>query len=758
MIEREVENRLEQELVKKGWIINSGDPEQNVYRQNPRTKEEKLSLLGTFPDFVLYESTKKYNPIAVIETKKSNHTTLEDALEQGVDYARKLNAKYVFLYNANRFISYSVAEDKPLFVDGVEVSEVLSLKELKQFKGNRLETASKTIIRSKADLIDIFKYANDRLREAGVTVGMPRFVEFSNLLFLKLISEKNEENHYGLPSHVLWDSYWEKDGVELLSYINDIVIPRINKKFTSIDSGDLFTVLSIQEDKASKLKEIINKLDSVDLSTIDTDIKGDAFEYFIEKYNSTNNDLGEYFTPRHLVKFLVDILKPKFGEKIYDPFCGTGGMLIKSFEYIYDKLENEELLDEDSLSTLQNKTIWGGEITSNARIAKMNMILTGDGHSNISQHDSFLNPISNKFDVVISNIPFNLSIDDTQAAPYHPYIKNGNAAALSHIIDSLSYSKTTARAAIIVPEQVLGEPSIKELRKEMVKKNLLAGVISLPPKVFLPYTESKTSILILKGKNTPSSNKIFFYKVGKDGYTLTTRRRPMYGINDLDEFISIYDDLKSNIEVNHKNIDYVTNEQVLQNENHSLLLFKYKDDEKDDYIKLRKVIERVRTINRENYPTASITKSEFWGMPTGEEFWGENFVSVTSEDNTNYSVVSHGNISYNPSRANVGSFGINVGESSVAVTSAYPVFQIISEDYLPEYIYLQITKNPEIINEIINRSSGTVRQSLNKEDFLNIQIPIKTKQEQKVIVEEAYKLYKKLNIAQKAVANFNVNN
>ncbi|NYZ59931.1 hypothetical protein [Lactococcus lactis] len=75
MIEREVDNRLEQELVKKGWIINSGDPEQNVYRQNPRTKEEKLSLLGTFPDFVLYESTKKYSPIAVIETKKSNHTS-----------------------------------------------------------------------------------------------------------------------------------------------------------------------------------------------------------------------------------------------------------------------------------------------------------------------------------------------------------------------------------------------------------------------------------------------------------------------------------------------------------------------------------------------------------------------------------------------------------------------------------------------------------------------------------------------------------
>ncbi|GAB7391664.1 N-6 DNA methylase [Lactococcus petauri] len=757
MIEREVENRLEQELVNKGWIINSGDPEQNVYRQNPRTKEEKEALLGTFPDFILYESKTKQRPIAIIETKKSNHKTLESALDQGIDYAKKLNAKFVFLYNANRYISYSVTDEKPLFIDGVEVSEVLSLEELQRFTGNRLETSSKIVIRSKADLIDVFKYANDRLREAGVTVGMSRFIEFSNLLFLKLISEKNDENHYGLPNHVLWDSYRNKDGIELLSYINDTVIPRLNKKFTSSDSGDLFTKLSIQEDKALKLKEIVNKLDSVDLSTIDTDIKGDAFEYFIEKYNSTNNDLGEYFTPRHLVKFLVDILKPRFGEKIYDPFCGTGGMLIKSFEYIYEQLEKDELLDEDSLSTLQNKTIWGGEITNNARIAKMNMILTGDGHSNISQHDSFLNPISNKFDIVISNIPFNLSIDEIQAAPYHPYIKNGNAAALSHIIDSLSYSKTTARAAIIVPEQVLGEPSIKELRKEMVEKNILEGVISLPPKVFLPYTESKTSILILRGKNAPNNKKIFFYKVKKDGFTLTTRRRPVYGINDLDEFISIYDELRNSNYVESKNVDYISKDQILSDSNHSLLLFKYKDDEKSGYIKLGKIIERVRKKNLENYPTASITKREFWGMPNGEEFWGENFISVTSEDNSNYSVVSKGNISYNPSRANVGSFGINVGEENLAVTSAYPVFQMISDDYLPEYVYLQITKNNEIINEIINRSSGTVRQSLNKDDFLNIQIPIKSKQEQKLIVEKAYKLYKDFSSAQREVLNFNVN-
>lgn len=756
MIEREVENRLEQDLVISGWHINSGDVEQNVYRQNPRTDEEKMALGGTFPDFILYESTTKKNPIAIIETKKSEHKNLEDALGQAVGYAEKLKAKFVFLYNANRYISYSVSDKKPLFIDGIEVSEMITLAEMQLFRGNKLETVSHTVIKSKADLIDVFKYANDKLREAGVTVGIPRFVEFSNLLFLKLISEKNEENHYGIPSHILWNSYRKKDGEELLDYINSIVIPKFNEKFTSSDSSDLFTNLSITPDQSLKLKQIVDKLDSIDLSTIDADIKGDAFEYFIEKYNSTNNDLGEYFTPRHLVKFLVDILKPRFGEKIYDPFCGTGGMLIKSFEYIHNQLQTEELLDEDSLSTLQHKTIWGGEITNNARIAKMNMILTGDGHSNIEQHDTFLNPVSNKFDIVISNIPFNLSIDDNQAAPYSPLIKNGNAAALSHIIDSLSYRKTTARAAIIVPEQVLGEPSLKALRKEIIENNLLEGIISLPPKVFLPYTESKTSILILKGKNSPKIDKIFFYKVRKDGYTLTTRRRPVYGINDLDEFISIYNDIKVGNEIDNENLEYISSKTILSNDNYSLLLFKYKDAVKKGHVKLNQIIEHTRIKNSEKYPTASITKKEFWGMPIGEEFWGENFISVTSADNSNYSAVSKGNISYNPSRANVGSFGINVGETPLSVTSAYPVFKVISEDYLPEYIYLQITKNPDIISEVINRSSGTVRQSLNKEDFLNIQIPKKSKNEQKKIVEKAYSLYEKFITSQKEMLDFDV--
>jgi type I restriction enzyme M protein len=83
------------------------------------------------------------------------------------------------------------------------------------------------------------------------------------------------------------------------------------------------------------LREIIDKLEPLSLSSIDSDIKGDAFEYFLRAYSGQKgNDLGEYFTPRHIVKFMVKIANPQFEEKIYDPFCGTGGMLTESYKHI----------------------------------------------------------------------------------------------------------------------------------------------------------------------------------------------------------------------------------------------------------------------------------------------------------------------------------------------------------------------------------------------------------------------------------------
>lgn len=148
--------------------------------------------------------------------------------------------------------------------------------------------------------------------------------------------------------------------------------------------------------KPSILNTIVAKLDDLHLSATHSDIKGDAFEYFLRNYGGADTDFGEYFTPRHIVTALVNLLDPKFGEKVYDPFCGTGGMLITSYKHIYDNLS---LRTPENIQRLKKQTVYGGEITKMYRIAKMNMILAGDGHSNIVRQNSYGTP-----DTIVSRL------------------------------------------------------------------------------------------------------------------------------------------------------------------------------------------------------------------------------------------------------------------------------------------------------------------------------------------------------------------
>ena len=357
---------------------------------------------------------------------------------RGLKYARALNAKFLFLYNVNRFISYYVPTEENLYIDENELNELVKLEILEKFNTNKINTNNKAEIKSKSDLINIFKAANNKLREAGISIGISRFTEFSNLLFLKLISDLNKERNYNIPNNLLWDTYKCMDGDMLLGYINDTVIRGINQRFDS----EIFTKLKITD--TVKLREIIDKLETVDLVKIDTDIKGDAFEYFIQKYNQGNNDLGEYFTPRHI------------------------------------------------------------------------------------------------------------------------------------------------------------------LRRHIVETKKLIGIISLPCKVFMPYTEAKTSILIFRNNLSRDIDSVFFYKVKNDGYTLTTRRRPKSGINDLDEFINIHEEmLKSDYldKVDSDNITYIKHKKITNDPNISLLLSHYIDEQKMGYIRLGEILERVKEKNSDGYET-----------------------------------------------------------------------------------------------------------------------------------------------------------
>ena len=177
--------------------------------------------------------------------------------------------------------------------------------------------------------------------------------------------------------------------------------------------------------------------------------------------------LGEYFTPRHIVRSVIHLIKPTYGETIYDPFCGTGGFLLEAFKYLSLRVETK---NHEILNKLKNETLYGRELTSTARISKMNMVLFGDGHSNVEQMDSLAHPINGKFDIAVSNIPYSQEIEEGH---YYPMPSDkGDSVCLQHIWDSL---KPNGRGAVIVPETL-------SLRKGCDREN--------------PRVDSKTGIRI----------------------------------------------------------------------------------------------------------------------------------------------------------------------------------------------------------------------------------------------------------------------
>jgi len=748
MHERDVENVLEQLLTDKGWVTAVGSKQRNVYRQQPKTEVEKGKLRGKRPDFVLYGKNER--PIAIIETKKSSQKSLSGALEQAIGYANSLGVSIVFIFSKNVFFSYHIKKKASLYIDDQEVLEFPDRETLELFESandNKIIVSEKIKISSRNDLISVFDFANKQLRKAGVTIGMSRFTEFANLLFLKLVSEKSDNLDYNIPPHISWNAYKNETGEKLLEYINGMVIPKLDAVFKNKDGDTIFDTLKITDSVA--LKNIIDKLDCLDIANIKTDIKGDAFEYFIQKYNSGNKDLGEYFTPRHIVNFLVKIANPQYTEKIYDPFCGTGGILIAAFNYVRADLKRNHMLSEAVLEDMRKNMLYGSEKTATAKIAKMNMILTGDGHSDIKQQDTFTNPIDKEMDVVITNIPF--SQEGTGSEFYDIETTNGDSQAIQHIVKSLN-DKPTARAFIIVPEGVLNNGELTSLRQKLVSQGLLKGIISLPCGVFLPYTEAKTSIICLS--KTATNEKIFFYNVKNDGFTLTTRRRKLDVVNDFDEFIAI-NPLECYSFVEDERILWVNREDILATKNITLLGFKYNKNLLDGHIWLEKIIREVNVKNSEQFPTATVSNDNYLGLFLGEEYWGENFVSVTSEENSNYKVVNTNQFAYNPSRINVGSVVINTSDSPVAVSSAYTTFEVYNSEYIPEYIYL-LLKCSDVALEIKNRSFGTVRQTLSFDDLSTIQIRKKTIEEQQKIVSQYKKDYWKYCMYKKRLDSFKI--
>lgn len=546
--ERDTETLIDNQLKNLKWEDNPHSSFRNVWKQKPKTKEDLEKLGNLRPDYILYK-TNSNEPIIIIEAKKARKN-IHEALNKGIEYAQRLNAPIVYATDGVFTKTYHIKKEKPLFLNGEEVEEFINeLIALNFIQNNEYISFDKKVINSRKELITIFDKANDLLRDEGLSAGVERFSEFANILFLKLISEREDlkadrgENTF-IPQEYRWNYFCNKRPVELFNYVSDTVLRVFKEKF---DDKSIFEDIKITN--PDTFKKIIDLITPLYLTDTNTDIKGDAFEYFLKSYSTgSNNDLGQYFTPRHIVKTLVKLLRPKLGETIYDPFCGTGGMLTESFKHINSMMPQ----NNNSIEILRKNSLFGREITSIVRIAKMNMILIGDGHTNIEKINSLSNPIEDKFDVIITNIPF--STKTPYGSSYYLPTENGDSICIQHCLKALNKKNPESRIGIIVPEGFLFDSIYKKEREFLIKNFDLHTIISLPDGVFLPYTSQKTNILYIKIRNE-NKEKIWFFDVKNDGFTLDNYRKPIKGENDLDKLLDCLEFSYLDIE-RIKNKDY----------------------------------------------------------------------------------------------------------------------------------------------------------------------------------------------------------
>lgn len=544
-LEADTRMLIDRSLENLGWRLRGTN--RNVFVEQPRLESERKKLAGQRPDYVLY-SKESDKPLIVIEAKKKG-SRIDSALDQGIEYARTLGAPLVFATDGVFCKAFHTGANRTPILNGEEIDEFIrEALALRFLKTHEVNTVSPKVQYDRKELIRIFDEANNMLRGEGLRAGIERFGEFANILFLKLISESEQiKRESGIKTNFdiscSWDSIKQIAPTARIGYINHTVYERLNTLYNT----DIFTPLQIRDE--SILKDIMDKLDPLMLTDVDSDVKGDAFEYFLRASTATKNDLGEYFTPRHIVKTMVRLVNPLIGEKVYDPFCGTGGFLIESFRHIYNNMARTDL----NLKTLQENTVYGNEITNTARITKMNMILAGDGHSNIAMKDSLANPVDGTyswqddkgntyyegFDIVLANMPY--SQKTKYGNLYDLPSTNGDSICVQHCMKAIKNTAENGRMALVVPEGFLFRKDLAKTREYLLDHCQLQSIISLPQGVFLPYTGVKTDIIYAtkvnkKVKSYEKKKSFWYFDVKSDGYTLDNHRRKLDAPSDLAKY------------------------------------------------------------------------------------------------------------------------------------------------------------------------------------------------------------------------------
>ena len=312
------------------------------------------------------------------------------------------------------------------------------------------------------------------------------------------------------------------------------------------------------------------------------DTKGDIYEYLLAKI-ATSGVNGQFRTPRHIIKMMVELMDPKADDIICDPACGTGGFLVASGEYLREHRKQEVFFNRQNKDHFMNHMFHGYDMDSTMlRIGAMNMMTHGIDNPFIEYRDSLSdqNPDKDKYSLILANPPFKGSLDyDIVSADLLKVCKTKKTELLFLAL-FLRMLKVGGRCACIVPDGVLFRSSTahKAIRKEIIDGNRLEAVISMPSGVFKPYAGVSTAILIFTKTGHGGTDNVWFYDMKADGMSLDDKRSPI-AANDIPDIIARFKNLEAEKARARTDQSFMVSVEEIRGNDYDLSINKYKKTE-----------------------------------------------------------------------------------------------------------------------------------------------------------------------------------
>ena len=364
-------------------------------------------------------------------------------------------------------------------------------------------------------------------------------------------------------------------------------------------------VLSKVVDSLDEIYKMMNEIKEKEArKNLKADVRGDVYEYLLSKIAQSGRN-GQFRTPRHIIKMMVEMMNPTSEEVICDPACGTSGFLVTAGEYLKENKQKEIFYDKQKKDHYMNHMFHGYDMDRTMlRIGAMNMMTHGIDNPIIQYRDSLSdqNADTDKYSLVLANPPFKGSLDAESVSGDLLKVCKTKKTELLFLALFLRILRIGGRCACIVPDGVLfgSSKAHKAIRKEIVENQRLEAVISMPSGVFKPYAGVSTAILIFTKTEHGGTDNVWFYDMTADGLSLDDKRTPV-AENDIPDIIERFKNLDKEMDRKRTDKSFMVPKKDIEDNGYDLSINRYKEVEyvPVEYPPTSEIMANIRDIEKE---------------------------------------------------------------------------------------------------------------------------------------------------------------